>query len=75
MKLYPKKTPKTISGCVVEAHESTRQRVGSSLPTKHEDHIACKGFNSITHHNLVYKFLPMPQAMKIPDAKAAVDKE
>ena len=25
--------------------------------------------------NLVYKFIPMPQAMKIPAAKAAVDKE
>ena len=27
------------------------------------------------HYNLVHKFIPMPQAMKIPDAKAAVDKE
>ena len=25
--------------------------------------------------NLVHKFIPMPQAMKIPAAKAAVDKE
>ena len=25
--------------------------------------------------NLVHKFIPMPSAMKIPDAKAAVDKE
>ena len=24
--------------------------------------------------NLVHKFIPMPQAMKMPDAKAAVDK-
>ena len=24
---------------------------------------------------LVHKFIPMPQAMKIPNAKAAVDKE
>ena len=29
----------------------------------------------MTHHNLVHKFIPMPQAMKIPDAKAAVNKE
>ena len=29
----------------------------------------------MTHYNLVHKFIPMPQAMKIPDAKAAVDKE
>ena len=27
------------------------------------------------HKNLVHKFIPMPQAMKIPAAKAAVDKE
>ena len=29
----------------------------------------------MNHYNLVHKFIPMPQAMKIPDAKAAVDKE
>ena len=28
-----------------------------------------------THYNLVHKFIPVPQAMKIPAAKAAVDKE
>ena len=27
------------------------------------------------HYNLVHKFIPMPQAMKIPAVKAAVDKE
>ena len=32
-------------------------------------------FTSMTHYNLVHKFILMPQAMKIPDAKAAVDKE
>ena len=46
-----------------------------SLPTKHEDHVAGRGFTSMTHYNLVHKFIPMPQAMKIQDAKAAVDKE
>ena len=40
-----------------------------------EDHIAGKGENSLHHYNLVHKFTPMPQAMKIPAAKAAVDKE
>ena len=29
----------------------------------------------MTHYNLVHKNIPMPQAMNIPDAKAAVDKE
>ena len=37
--------------------------------------IAGKGENSLQHYNLVHKFIPMPQAMKIPAAKAAVDKE
>ena len=36
---------------------------------------AGKRYNSMTHHNLVHKFIPVPQAMKIPDAKAAVGKE
>ena len=41
----------------------------------YEDHIAGKGMNSLSHHNLVHKFIPMPEAMKIPDAKAAVERE
>ena len=41
----------------------------------HEDHIAGRGDNSLQHFNLVHKFIPMPQAMKIPAAKAAVDKD
>ena len=40
-----------------------------------EDHISGKGDNSLKHYNLVRKFIPMPQAMKIPAAKAAVEKE
>ena len=50
-------------------------RMGNSIPSNHEDHIAGKGENSLQHYNLVHKFIPMPQAMKIPAAKAAVDKE
>ena len=46
----------------------------NSLPNHHEDHIAGKGDNSLQHYNLVHKFIPMPQAMKIPAAKEAVDK-
>ena len=61
--------------CVLEASESTRLRMGESLPNYHEDHIAGKGDNSLQHYNLVHKFILMPQAMKIPAAKAAVDKE
>ena len=31
--------------------------------------------NSLSHYNLVHKFIPMRQAMKKPDAKATVEKE
>ena len=66
---------KTKLACILEANESTRMRMGNSEPPNHEDHIAGKGENSLQHYNLVHKFIPMPQAMKIPAAKAAVDKE
>ena len=66
---------KTKLACILEVDESTRMRMGNSIPHHHEDHIAAKGENSLQHHNLVHKFMPMPQAMKIPAAKAAVDKE
>ena len=49
--------------------------MGNSIPHHHEDHIAGKGENLLQHYNLVHKFIPLPQAMKIPAAKAAVDKE
>ena len=68
-------TRKPKYACIVEAHESTRKRLECTLPRSHEDHIAEKGYNSISHYNLVQKIIPMPQAMKIPDAKAAVDKD
>ena len=45
------------------------------MPNHHEDHIAGKGDNSLQHYNLVHKFILIPQAMKIPASKAAVDKE
>ena len=58
----------------MEAHESTRKGVEPIPLRNHEDHIVESGFNS-TNFDLVHKFIPMPKAMKIPDAKAAVDKE
>ena len=66
---------KSKFACILEANESTRLRMEESLPNHHEDHIAGKGDNSLQDYNLVHKFIPMPQAMKIPAAKAAVDKE
>ena len=64
---------KTKLACILEADESTRMRMGNSKPHCHEDHIAGKGENSLQHYNLVHKFSPLPQAMKIPAAKAAVE--
>ena len=66
---------KSKFACILEASESTRMRMEEFLPKYHEDHIAGKEDNSLQHYNLVHKFIPMPQAMKIPAAKAAVDKE
>ena len=66
---------KTRFSCITEAHESTRQRIESVTKRIHEEHIARKWQKTVLHYNTVHKFIPMPQAMKIPDAKAAVDKE
>ena len=63
----------TKYACIVEADESTRKRMEGSLHKYHEDHIAGKGMNSLSHYNLVRKFIPMPQALRIPDANAAVE--
>ena len=66
---------KSKFACILEASEYTRKRVEESLPKYQEDHIAGKGDNSQHHYNLAHKFIPVLQAMKIPAAKAAVDKE
>ena len=66
---------KTKYACIVEADDSVRIRMEGTPHRYHEDHIAGKGTNSLSHYNLVQKFEPMPLAMKIPDAKAALGKE
>ena len=38
-------------------------------------HSAGEGNNAMQHYNLVHKFMRMPQAIKIPAAKAALDNE
>ena len=72
--VHPTKSNQNFA-CILEAGESRRLRRGESLPTHQEDHIAGKGDNSRQHYNLVHKFIPMPQAMKIPAANAVVDKK
>ena len=66
---------KTKCACIVDADESMRMGLEGVPCRYHEDHIAAKGINSLNHFNLVHKFIPMPQALKIPDAKAAVENE
>ena len=46
---------KTKLACILETSESTRLRMGETLPTHHEDRIAGKGDNSLQHCNLVHK--------------------
>ena len=65
---------KTKYACVVDADDSTRPRPKRAGHELHQDHITAKGMNSLTHYSLVHKFILLPQAMKIPDAKAAVEK-
>ena len=54
-------------------HETKARR--SSTQTSSRSYHCKKGWISITHYSLVHNFFPMPQAMKIPDPKAAVVKE
>ena len=68
-KIGHEKEFKTMHGCKVESHESMRQRAESLQSKMHEDHIAGKGNNSMTHYNLVHTFIPVSQAMKRPDVK------
>ena len=66
---------KSKFACILKASEFSRMRMEACLPKYCEDHIAGKGDNSLQHYNLVQKFIPVPQAMKIPAAKAALDEE
>ena len=68
-------TRRSKYACIVEAHKSTRKRLERTLPEDHEDRVAGEGLYSFSHCNLLHKFTPMPQAMKMPDEKAAVATE
>ena len=66
---------KARPACILDASESARMRMGNSKRHCHQDHVAGEGENSSQHYNLVHKFIPMPQAVKILAAKVSVDKE
>ena len=61
----------TRLACILEANESTRMRMGNSIPHHHEDHIAGKGDNSLQHHDLFHKFIPMPSSYKKSNSKSS----
>ena len=65
---------KTKYACIVEAYESMRKRMEGSLHKNHEDNIAAKGINSLSHYNLVHKFIPMPHARKITECQGSSGK-
>ena len=60
---------KSKFACILEASESTRLRMEETLPNHHEDQNAGKVNSSLQYFDLVHKFIPLPQAMKIPAAK------
>ena len=62
---------KTKYACIVEADESVGIRMEGSQSKTHEDHIAGRGMNSLSHYDLVHKFIPMPQAMKNTRSKGS----
>ena len=67
---------KSKFACILEASETTRLRMEESLLNCHEDHIAAR--EGTIHSNITIwftKFIPMPQALKIPASKAALNKE
>ena len=56
---------KTKYACIVDADETMRVRLEGVARRDHKDHISAKGINSLNHYNLVHKFIPMPQALKM----------
>ena len=52
--VYPTKL-KTKLACILEASESTRLRMGESLPNHHEDHIAGRGGSQIYSYASSYE--------------------
>ena len=67
--MHLKRFQKQILNCMVEAHESTRPRMESVTEKNHEDHIAGKGQKPMSQYHLVQQLIPMPEVVKIPDAR------
>ena len=69
------KISKIKHACIVEAHESTRQRLESSLPQDHQDHIAGKRIQFNDSLQLGSQVYFDASSDENSEAKAAVDKE
>ena len=65
---------RTKYACVVDDDESAKPRLEGAGHEPHQDHITAKGMKSFTRYSLVHKFIPMSQALKFSDSKAAVEK-
>ena len=65
---------KTKCACVADADGSTRPRPGRAGHKRYQDHFTVKRMNSITDYSFVLEFIPMPQALNFPYAKAALEK-
>ena len=63
-------TRRSKHACIVEARESARKRTGKTQQKDHEDHIAGVEFGSLSHDNLVHKFVPMLQSSEIPGCES-----
>ena len=57
--------------CIVEAHESTRNRFEKTPPKDEDEHIAEKVFISLSNYNLAHRFILMRQAMKNPGCESS----
>ena len=58
-----------------DAYEPRRCRINASGNQKHKEHVADRGYNSMSLCNLVHLPIPIPEAMNIREPKVAVDKE
>ena len=66
---------KTRYACILEDHEPSTRRIEKAELPVHEDFIAEQGFISLNHRGSALKPTPIPQGMKIPFAKTAVEKK
>ena len=75
MRAYPSENTKSSSSKTEAEGNLTLAEGNTKYLRQHEDHIAPAGYVSETYYAMVHKPIPIPKAMKIPDALKAVNKE